>query len=108
VLIRYGILDGAAAEQLPPGHEVYVDVGVDGYAPTVLQGDAATQEGLARQFWTPLRICAFTLSARVFNLGPHEADFQMPPALKPVLAALADATVLKQMLDTVIAWPCGE
>jgi hypothetical protein len=95
-LIHHGILAPAAAEQLPPGHEVHVEADSD---------DGSVNATLEGGFWTPLRICAFTLSVR---LRLHTCADHQRRAKRPLLAALADARIVRLMLHTAIAWPCGE
>jgi hypothetical protein len=99
-LTRHGILNSAAAAELPLGHEIHVEVEASDSLPAGLEGGGAVDQGLARRFWTPLRICAFTLSMRLVDLTSS--------CERAVLAELLAPRAFRLLLTTTIDWPCGE
>jgi hypothetical protein len=103
-LVCCGMLCQEAVEELPPERCVHVEVeGIACYplVPPALEGWHDVR--LSAQFWTPFRICAFTL---LHHLLADED--RVTPELVPVLAALADEGVFRAAVTTASTYPCGK
>jgi hypothetical protein len=100
-LVTYGMLNPAAAEQLPPGREISMIVDY-GNGPAALYSAAYVSQ-LSREFWTPWTICTFTLRERLL-VGKAPFTKAFARALTP----LVTPSVFEQLLNLAIRHPCGE
>jgi hypothetical protein len=101
-LVRYGLVNPAATQQLPPGHEVLMTA-TQGGVPTAVYAQTSCTTRTSREFWTPWRICIVTICDRVIVGGNH-----MLPAMAAELAPVVTPATFQQLLSSAIGQPCGE
>ena len=100
-VVRYGLLNPAAAQQLPPGCEVHVD-GSRGSVPADVFSQTSCASQASREFWTPWRICCYTVSDRVV-VGDN-----VNSAIMEALAPAVTSTTFEKLFNSVVTHPCGE
>jgi hypothetical protein len=101
-LVRYGLANPAATEQLPPGHEIHVEPTI-GSVPAALQSPPTDATRASREFWTPWRVCMYTISERLVVANNALTD-EMSAALTPA----ATPATFQRLLSSAIEHPAGE
>jgi hypothetical protein len=102
-LVRYGLVNPAATEQLPPGQLVQMTPTQGGVPADVFVQTSCGNNRTDREFWTPWRICAVTVFDRLLTGG-----FLVTSAMAAELAPAVTTTIFQQLLTSTIKGPCGE
>jgi hypothetical protein len=100
-LVRYGLVNPAATQPLPPGSEIAMRCTYSGVPAAVHQQHSCTTP-TSRQFWTPWRICAVTICDRILVGGKI-----LTPAMAEALAPAVTSTTFQHLLTSAIEHPCG-
>jgi hypothetical protein len=101
-LVRYDILNPAAAEPLPPGHEVHMMVNLSGSVPASVFAQPSCSTRISRGYWVPWKVCAYSISERVYV-----ADNTLNGDAKAALAAAVDGVTFQKLLTSAMDHPCG-
>jgi hypothetical protein len=101
-LVRYGLVNPAATQQLPLGREIYMRV-IQGSVPGAVYAQTSCTTCTNREFWTPWRICAVTVFDRLL-LGNNMVTAAMAEALAPAVTS----TTFEVVLTSIIEHPCGQ